>query len=414
MAHEHEKIGGASFPPLEVSGRSAASSPKASWHVACESPVGDKNDQVHPLIGEGLPFRHILVPLDGSALAECALPFAAAIARALSGQITLLRVLEPHCEPCPGRQMDPVEWEILRAETHNHLAKFESELKASGVASAVELLEGRAAEQIIQFAKAHEVDLIALSSHGEGGLSGWMLSSTVQKVIARADTSVLIVPAYAHEGQRIGEPHFEKILVPLDCSLRAECILPLATALTRACESKLILAHIVSEPEMPRRMPPSAEDVALAAQLTEQDCRAAEHYLRECNTGYRWRGGTEIRIAVSPRPARSIRALAERGERGPVLVSAHGETGDACERSAVLRRDCCREAVDQLPSSRTWRRSAREATAAEEAEAAHSHPGHEVRRWGRPSTVQGRRLRAAPTEAEANCETKVLSCLFTR
>jgi len=315
--------------------------------------------------------------LDGSALAECALPFAAAIARALSGQITLLRVLEPRCEPYPGRQMDPLEWEIMRAEAHTRLAKFESELKASGVASALELVQGHAAEQIIHFAKEHQVDLIALSSHGEGGLSAWMLGSTVQKVVARADTSVLIIPAYAHEGQRIGEPHFEKILVPLDCSLRAECILPLATALTRACESKLILAHIVSEPEMPRRMPPSAEDVALAAQLTEHDCRAAEHYLSELQHRLLVEGvGAEIRIAVSPRPARSIRALAEWENVDLVLVSAHGKTGDASERYGGIAARLLQESGRPVAILQDMTGVMHEATAAEKAEAAHSHPGH--------------------------------------
>jgi hypothetical protein len=48
--------------------------------------------------------------------------------------------------------MDPVEWEIIRAEAHSHLAKFESELKANGVAAARELIQGRAAEQILAYA----------------------------------------------------------------------------------------------------------------------------------------------------------------------------------------------------------------------------------------------------------------------
>jgi nucleotide-binding universal stress UspA family protein len=313
--------------------------------------------------------------LDGSALAECALPFAAAIARALSGRITLLRVLEPHRGPGPGRQIDAVEWEIIRAEAHSHLAKFESELKASGVASALELVQGRAAEQIIQFATEHEVDLIVLSSHGEGGLSGWVLSSTVQKVVARTHTSVLIVPAYAHEGKRIGELRFEKILVPLDCSPRAECILPLAAALVRPCEGKLILAHIVPEPEMPRRMPPAPEDVALAAQLTERNRREAEHYFSELQQRLSAQGvGTEVRIVVSPRRARSIRALAERENVDLVLVSAHGKTGDASERYGGIAARLIQESGRPVVILQDLAGVMHEATAAEEA--ARSHPGH--------------------------------------
>lgn len=271
--------------------------------------------------------------------------------------------------------MDPVEWEIVRAEAHSHLARFESELKASGVASALELVQGRAAEQIIQFAKEQAVDLIVLSSHGEGGLSGWLLSSTAQKVVARAHTSVLIVPAYAHEGKRIGELRFDKILVPLDCSPRAESILPLAAALARAHESKLILAHIVPEPEMPRRMPPSPEDVALAAQLTERNRCEAEHYLSELQHRLSAQGlGPDVRIVVSPRRARSIRVLAERENVDLVLVSAHGKTGDASERYGGIAARLIQQSGRPVVILQDLAGVMHEATAAEEA--AHGHPGH--------------------------------------
>jgi nucleotide-binding universal stress UspA family protein len=333
------------------------------------SPSADRRERPPPT------FRRLLVPLDGSALAECALPFAAAIARTFSGRIMLLRVLEPHRKLGPGRQIDAVEWGIIRAEAHSHLAKFDSELKASGVASELELVQGRAAEQILHFAKEHEVDLIVLSSHGEGGLSGWVLSGTVQKVVARTHTSVLIVPAYVHEGKRIGELRFDKILVPLDCSPRAECILPLATAFAHAYESKLILAHIVPEPEMPRRMPPSPEDIALAAQLTERNRREAEHYLNELQHRLSAQGvGTEIRIAASPRRARSIRALAEGENVDLVLVSAHGQTGDASERYGSIAARLIQESGRPVVILQDLAGVMHEATAAEEA--ARSHPGH--------------------------------------
>jgi nucleotide-binding universal stress UspA family protein len=271
--------------------------------------------------------------------------------------------------------MDPVEWEVIRAEAHSRLVNFESELKASGVASAVELVQGRAAEQILQFAKEHEVDLIVLSSHGEGGLSDWVLSSTVQKVVALADTSVFIVPAYAHEGARIGELRFDKVLVPLDCSPRAESILPLATALARVYAGKLILAHIVPEPEMPRRMPPSPEDVALAAQLTERNRCEAEHYLSELQHRLAAQGvESEVHIMVSSQRARSIRALAERENVDLVLISAHGKTGDASERYGGVAARLIQKSSRPVGILQDLAGVKHEVTAAEEA--ARSHPGH--------------------------------------
>jgi nucleotide-binding universal stress UspA family protein len=153
-----------------------------------------------------LTIRHVLVLLDGSQLAECALPWAVAVAQVFAARITLLRVLEtPAVSSSTSHHHDAVDWEMRRAEAQSRLAAIDRGLKARRMTSTIELLEGRPAEQIINFAGAHQVDLVALSSHGEGGLSGWALSSTAAMVVARARTSVLVVPAHAAGGPRIGD-----------------------------------------------------------------------------------------------------------------------------------------------------------------------------------------------------------------
>jgi nucleotide-binding universal stress UspA family protein len=295
---------------------------------------------VGPLSGEGeagwagLTIRHVLVPLDGSPLAECALPWAVAVAQALAARVTLLRVLEtPALSIASSHHHDTVDWQMRRAEAQGWLARIDRDLRARELTSAGALLEGRPAEQIIDFARAQQVDLVVLSSHGEGGLTGWTLSSTALMVVARTHSSVLIVPAHAAEGRRIGDVRVRRLLVPLDCSPRAECVLPLATALARAHDAELILAHVVPEPEMPRRLPPSAEDLAVVARLTERNRLEAERYLDELRArllDQKVRVGT--RIVVASRRARAIRAMADEADVDLVLVSAHGQTGDARER----------------------------------------------------------------------------------
>jgi nucleotide-binding universal stress UspA family protein len=280
-----------------------------------------------------LAIRHVLVLLDGSQLAECALPWAVAVAQVFAARITLLRVLEtPAISSLTSHHHDAVDWEMRRAEALSRLAAIDRDLKARQMTSTIELLEGRPAEQIVNFAGAHQVDLVALSSHGEGGLSGWALSSTAAKVVARARTSVLVVPAHAAEGQRIGDVRFRRVLVPLDCSPRAECVLPLATALARAHDAEMILAHVVPEPEMPRRLPPSAEDVAVASRLTERNRLEGERYLGELRDRLEQKLHVGTRIVVSSRRARAIRAMADEADVDLVMVSAHGRTGDALER----------------------------------------------------------------------------------
>lgn len=336
---------------------------------------------VGPLSGEdeagcaGLTIRHVLVPLDGSSLAECALPWAVAVAQALAARVTLLRVLEkPAISIATSHHHDAVDWQMRRAEAQSQLARIDRDLKARALTSAIELLEGRPAEQIINFARAQQVDLVVLSSHGEGGLTGWTLSSTALMVIARTHSSVLVVPAHAAEGRRIGDVHVHRLLVPLDCSPRAECVLPFATALARAHDAEMILAHVVPDPEMPRRLPPSAEDLAMVSRLTERNRLEAERYLgdlRDRLVEQKVRVGT--RIVVASRRARAIRAMADEADVDLVLVSAHGQTGDPRERygsvAARLLEGNSRPVIVLQDLG-----FGREPTPAEEA--ARSRPGH--------------------------------------
>lgn len=284
-----------------------------------------------------LGIRHVLVPLDGSLLAACVLPFVAAVAGAFGARITLLRVLQARHQPAAERHVDLLEWEIWRAGARHDLGRIAGELEAFGLPTAVEIVSGDAAEQIIVFAEKEHVDLIVLSTHGEGGLSIWLLSSTVQKVMLRAPTSVLVVPAYASRGLPIGTLHLGKILLPLDCSARAECLLPLAVALTRAHDGELILAHIVPEPELLRRMCPSAEDLRLAAQFIERNRAEAERHLTELQNRILAQGArARVRILVESHCDRALRRLADEEDVDLVLLSAHGRTGDAAERYGTV------------------------------------------------------------------------------
>jgi len=322
-----------------------------------------------------LTIRHVLVPLDGSPLAECVLPWAVAVVQALGARMTLLRVLEtPAISSATSHHHDAVDWQMRRAEAQSQLARVDRNLKTSAITSAVEVLEGRPPEQIINFARAQHVDLVVLSTHGEGGLTGWALSSTALMVVRRTYSSLLVVPAHRAQGQRVGDLRLRRILVPLDCSPRAECVLTLAMALARAHDAELILAHVVPEPEIPRRLPPSAEDLAVASQLTERNRREAQRYLGDlCDRLLGQQLRVSMRLVVSSRRAPAIRAMADEADVDLVVVSAHGRTGDPRERygevAARLVEETSRPVIllqDLAP--------AHEPTPAEEA--ARSRPGH--------------------------------------
>jgi nucleotide-binding universal stress UspA family protein len=231
-------------------------------------------------------FDRILVPLDRSALAECVLPHAIALARAFNSQLILLHVLSVSDKPDRLRAVDPLEWQLRRAEAESYLQAVCARLQEAGGPCEAHVNDGNAAEQIVNFAHDHDVGLVLMASHGQSGLSGWNVSSVVQKVIMRTRVSLMIVRAYETAQTDSFTLRYQRILVPLDTSTRAECVLPLAVVLARIPETQILLTHVVQRPEMPRRTPLSQEDLELADRLVERNRIEAENYLTTFASNY--------------------------------------------------------------------------------------------------------------------------------
>ena len=102
--------------------------------------------------------------------------------------------------------------------------------------------EGKAAENIVDFAHTEDIDLLVISTHGSGGLSRWNISSVTQKVINLIYLPVLIVRSYDRPNAAGIIPRYRRILLPIDSSRRAECSLSAGIELTRG--------------EMPRQQDP--------------------------------------------------------------------------------------------------------------------------------------------------------------
>lgn len=267
-------------------------------------------------------FNQILLPLDRSALAECVLPHAIAIARACGSQITLLSVLDTPREARGRRATDPLNWQIRKAEAQTYVREVELRLQEVGLRTESHILEGFAAEQILGFADTHAPQLIILSSHGQSGLSDWGVSSVVQKIVLRAHTSVMIVRAAQSVASDVTDLRYQRILAPLDGTQRAEIILPAIAALAHAHDAQIVLAHIVQKPAMPRRTLPSREDVALADRLVARNQAEAARYLEQLQAQIA--GKVETRIVVSEHLAATLHELSEQEKADLVLLSAHG------------------------------------------------------------------------------------------
>ncbi len=144
-------------------------------------------------------YSKILVPLDGSELAECSLEHVKRMAsRGGVSEVILLRVVEPIApnDAVPWVQANYTISDIQRKrreEAKQYLEIAAENLIKSGVPARGEVIDGRAAESIIDYAREHQVDLILISSHGRSGIARWALGSVADRVLRHSAIPTLLI-----------------------------------------------------------------------------------------------------------------------------------------------------------------------------------------------------------------------------
>lgn len=274
-------------------------------------------------------FDPILVPLDGSLLAECVLPHAVAMTRAFNAQTVLLRVLDKDQQHVSAQLFDLLNWQIHKTEAALYLGKVVARLEEIELHPEASVQEGLVAESIIEFAQTRGVKLIILSSHGHSGISQWGMSSVAQKVILSAPTSVLIVRAHQPASHAITEQTYRRILVPLDGSRRAENVLPMIAHLARFHQAQIHVVFVVTTPEMARQMPPTAEDVALSNRLVERNRKESVRYLEQVRLSSPLNGiAVQTHLLTSQNAPAALHEFVEQENIDLVTLSAHGYSGN--------------------------------------------------------------------------------------
>ena len=274
-------------------------------------------------------FDPVMVPLDGSLLAECVLPHVVAIARAFDARIILLCVLEKNQANGSAQIFDLLNWQIKKTGAKLYLEKISSRLKKTGLRVETAVLEGLEAESITEYALNQGVKLIILSSHGRSGLSQWGISSVTQKIIFSAPTSVLIIRAHQPAASESIERQYSRIMVPLDGSRRAENVLPMVTLLVRFHQSRIQIVHVVKTPEMARQMPRTREDVELSDRIVARNREEAIQYLDQVRLHSSLDGiDVQTRLLTSDDAAAALHELSEKENIDMVALNAHGYTGN--------------------------------------------------------------------------------------
>jgi len=269
-------------------------------------------------------FDTILVPLDGSLLAECVLQQVVSIGQAFNAKIMLLHVLDTNQAGASAQLLDPLNWQINKTEAKLYLKRIGDQLEKSGLQTKAVVLEGPVVESITEFAQSQKMKLVILSSHGHSGLRNWEISSVTHKIILSAPTSMLLVRA-----PQLKEQRYERILVPLDGSWRAENVLPIVTVLAHFHKSQIQIVHIVKTPEMARHMPPVQEDIDLSDRIVARNREEALQYLDQVQLRSTMAGiNVKTHLIISNDPTAALHELVDREQINMLALSAHGFSGN--------------------------------------------------------------------------------------
>lgn len=257
-------------------------------------------------------------------LAQRVLPHVLTLAEAFHSEVDLVTVVEP-VQAQEKTHLDPLYWHLRKAEAETYLQNLRQQWPLPNNLPEIMSLEGAAADRIIEFADDRDHDLIVLSSHGQSGLSHWNISSVVQKIVHYSRRSVMIIRASQTDGADLNNHTYQRILVPLDGSKRAEYVLPLASRLAQQCKAHLLLAHVVSRPQLLQSDPPTPRDEELVNQLVTASQEQAETYLQK------WQNHLspqpEIRLLTATDVPAALQELAEQSATDLILMSAHGQSG---------------------------------------------------------------------------------------
>ena len=275
-------------------------------------------------------FARILLPLDGSAFAEEALPVAARIARASRGSIHLLTVVKSPLDLGEENDFDPElsEQEIETGTTvaSDYFRTLVASPMLEGIPVTTEIAPGLSPQYILAAARSGEFDLTVLSSHGRTGIARWVLGS-----VAHAQAHESMVPTLVlreHEtAALLAHPDAARplrVLVPLDGSPLAEAALEPAAQLVAslAAQGELHLTHVVRPVQTPAKE-------SVESSLDAEARAPARAYLTQ--VAERWQAlAQELGISLSwsvacgTDVASALRNQAEPGVQGQGTADSQG------------------------------------------------------------------------------------------
>ena len=285
-------------------------------------------------------FRRLLVPLDGSAMAEAAIPVAARFAAHTGASLTLVHVIERNAPTAVHRE--------------RHLVNAEEAEAYLGQTARLPALAGLTVDTHVHTAEVSDVaasiyehsaelgpDLVVMTTHGRGGARRLIFGAIAQQVIALGTTPVLLVRPSAAVAGPAGTAGLQTILAPIDGDPDHEKSLPVAAELAVAfsCGLHLLMVvpgfrHLSGSAAAAGMLLPGATRLKL-----EMDTAGAEEYVQARRAELSQSGVAATCEVFRGDPARAIVKSTRRLACGLVVMGTHGRAGtDAFWAGSVAAR----------------------------------------------------------------------------
>jgi nucleotide-binding universal stress UspA family protein len=271
-------------------------------------------------------FQSILVPLDGSRLAEQAIPIAVTLAERARCKIKLVLVHQPLLALEAGAAYTKLELAMQKAD-RDYLRAVAAPLRdrlGRSLSSAV--LQGPVVPTLAKYGRELGVDLLVMTSHGRGGIRRAWLGSVADRLIRTAEVPILVVRA-TEAKTSLPSLDLKELLVPLDGSPLAEAVLEPAVALARLWDAEISLVQVVRPvmltSDTPLRFPTGYSD-----EVTRMRREAAQDYIRDVAERLRESGVKASGIAVvGGGIAQTLLDLARPERVSLMAVATHGRGG---------------------------------------------------------------------------------------
>jgi nucleotide-binding universal stress UspA family protein len=260
----------------------------------------------------------ILVPLDGSPIAEMALGHAAAISRAFSAEIELISIIGA-AKADPVTRPDSVDWQLWKRQMQVYLSRMAESLRSKKLEVSWLLREGDPAQEIVRRINEADIDLLVLTRYGMGDAQQFSGGGTAQKVISASAASILLIdPAFDFDDER----GYERILVAVDGSQRSEWASSFAAMVAQTFDGSLHLLQIVDEPRLPGNTPVTGETARFMDHIKRMARSQANSQLRHLASRFAVNAEVTSTILVSDNIPMTIESVAVADQTDLLVVAA--------------------------------------------------------------------------------------------